>query len=63
MSALHGAAERLADEWANLCAAQVGPAEHHLARYILTELADPTSDHGDTLDAICRQRWTAGDRS
>jgi len=53
-------AERLTTEWA----AERGATtttwyERDLARWILTQLADPTSDYGEMLDELCQSRWTS----
>ena len=52
-------AERLAAEWAvETGYARTTSSERDLAAWILTRLADPTSDCGDLLDDLCRERWT-----
>jgi hypothetical protein len=55
---MRAAAERLAAEWADHRGTIPEPAERDLARYILRELADPTSDCDALLEDICRARWT-----
>jgi hypothetical protein len=55
---MRAAAERLAAEWADQRGTIPEPAERDLARHILRELADPTSDCDALLEDICRARWT-----
>ena len=54
-------AERLTAEWASErgWAGIVTASERDLAAWILTQLADPTSDCGEMLDELCRARWTS----
>jgi len=52
-------AERLTTEWAVKRITVTTASERDLARWILLQLADPTSDYGELLDDLCRTRWTA----
>ena len=53
-------AERLTIEWAAERLDTTTTAfERDLARWILLQLADPTSDYGELLDDLCRARWTS----
>jgi len=53
-------AERLAAEWAVEAGyARCASSERDLAVWIITQLVDPTSDHGELLDDLCRARWTS----
>jgi len=52
-------AERLTTEWAVERIRVTTASERDLARWILLQLADPTSAHGELLDELCRARWTA----
>lgn len=53
-------AERLTAEWASERGWDgiVTSSERDLARWILAQLADPLSGHGELLDELCRARWT-----
>jgi len=52
-------AERLTTEWAAERGATITAYERDLARWILLQLADPTSDYGEMLDELCQSRWTS----
>ena len=54
-------ADRLTTEWASERGWDgiVTSSERDLVRWILAQLADPTSEHGDLLDDLCRARWTS----
>jgi len=57
---MYDPAERLATEWAAERLDTTPTAfEGDLARWILLQLADPTSDYGELLDDLCRTRRTA----
>lgn len=60
VTGLELAAERLTEQWAAERETKPEPAELDLARYVLRELADPTSDHGALLEDLCQRRWTVG---
>ena len=52
-------AERLTTEWAVERIKVTTASERDLARWILLQLADPTSDYGELLDDLHRARWTS----
>jgi len=52
-------AARLAAEWAAERLTLTTASERDLAAWILTQLADPTSDYGEMLDELCQSRWTS----
>ena len=52
-------AARLAAEWAAERLTLTTASERDLAAWILTQLADPLSGHGELLDELCRARWTS----
>ena len=52
-------AERLTTEWAVERIKVTTASERDLARWILLQLADPTSDYGELLDELCQSRWTS----
>ncbi len=56
---MHDHAERLTTEWAAERLDTPTAYERDLARWILLQLADPTSDYGEMLDELCQARWTS----
>ena len=52
-------ADRLIAEWASARSTVLAVRDVDLARWILLQLADPTSDYGELLDDLCRARWTS----